>query len=138
MRIKPANAIASGVGLVLLVGIVTLAAHLFSPGQHFWVTAIAGYLFTVPLAIAAWNGALSKHDKSETQGTTTWQDWIGLFFVGLVFSAVFVAIDLGVAHPGISIVFTIVAVSLSLVALPSAIRAWVLQLLSNRRSGQDE
>jgi len=138
LRAKAINAVASAIGLVVLVGMVSVAAILFSPGQHFWVTAIAGYLFTIPLAIAAWNGVLWKRNTNEVHAPTSWQDWVVMFFVSVVISALFVAIDVVVAHPGISLIFTIGAIALAFVALPGALRAWVTELLSSRygRRGQ--
>ena len=138
MRARAINAVASAIGLTLLVGMVSIAAFLFSPDRHFWVTAIGGYLFTVPFAIAAWNGVLWKRQANEAQASNSWQEWVGMFFVGLVVSALFVAIDVAVVHPGFSLVFTIGAISLAFIALPSAIRAWLLELLSNRYGGHEK
>jgi hypothetical protein len=110
---------------------VSVAAFLFSSDRHFWITAIAGYLFTVPFAISAWSGSLWKRNAADTPSPPSWQDWVGMFFVGLVISAFFVAIDVAVVHPGFSLIFTIGAVAMTFIALPGAVRAWVLELLSN-------
>lgn len=129
---------ASAISLIVLVSMVSVAAAIFASGRNFWFLAIAGNLFAAPTAIAAWNGALWKDAKNETHAPTTWRDWIGIFLIATVVSSVFVAIDFAVVHPGLSLVFTIGALALAFVALPSALRAWVLEQLSHRHNGHDD
>ena len=137
MNGRTINSVASAIGLAFLIGMVTLAAFLFSSGRHFWTIAIAGYLVTIPFAIAVWNDALWRHTTNGTQASASWRDWVGVFFAGLAVSMLFVALDMAVAHPGFSLMFTIAVVSLTFIALPSAIRAWLVQLLSNRYGNSD-
>jgi hypothetical protein len=132
---KTINALASAIGLALLVGLVSGAAYLYSPGRHFWVTAIAGNLFTVPFAIAIWKGMIWKDRAGDAP--ITWQHWISVFFGGLLLSVVCIAIDVAIVHPGFSLLFTIGAISLTFIALPSALRQWVRERLSVRREGRE-
>ena len=138
LKSRTINVVASAIGLVVLVGMVSVAAGIFFTGRNFWFSAIAGNLFAVPTAIATWNGALWRDSQNETRAQPTWRDWIGIFFVGAAVSGLFVAIDVAVVHPGLSLVFTIGALALSFVALPSALRAWVLEQLLRRHIGRDE
>ena len=131
MNKRAVNTLASAAGLTMLVGLVSAAACLFSPGQSFWFTAIAGCLLTVPFAMAAWNGSLWKPTDGLATPQPSWRDWVGVFFVDLALSGLFVAIDLVVAHPGFSLVFTLGAVGLTFIALPSAVRAWLLERLGD-------
>jgi len=137
LRARTINVVASAIGLVVLVGMVSVAAAIFSTDQHFWVSVIAGNLFAIPTAIAAWNGALWKDSNNETQAPPTWRNWLGVFFVAAVVSGLFVAIDVAIVHPGLSLVLTAGALALSFVALPSALRAWALEQLSRRQGGRD-
>lgn len=131
------NAVASAAGLLLLLVIVSLAVWLFAPGENFWSMAIAGNLFVIPVVAAAWSGALFRQRGAAAGEPKTWVDWIALFALCLGISAVFVVIDLAVAHPGISLVFTIGAVAMTLVALPGALRAWFLEVLKTSRAREE-
>ena len=125
--------IASAFGVALLVALVTGAAAFFEHGNNFRVVAIAGCLFTVPLAIAAWHGDFFGKDD----GPRTPLAWLLFFALSAVLSGIFVAIDIGVKHPGISLVFTIGALAMTFIALPSAARAWMLELLSAQDGKED-
>ena len=68
--------------------------------------------------------------------------WLGMFFGGLALSAFFVWLDcrsIAVFQadfrchgtPNFSIIFTIAAIALTLVALPSALRAWIIARYSD-------
>lgn len=120
------SVMASAVGLVLLVALVTLAAAVFESGRGFWFAAIAGYLFTIPFAIAAWHGNLWKNGE----GPRTPAQWLQFFAMSAALSAVFVLIDKLVVHPGLSLIFTFGALSMAFIALPGAARAWLLEALS--------
>ena len=137
MRANTINAVASAIGLVALVGMVSLATALYTDGQDFWTCAFLGNLIAVATAFAAWSGALWKDAKNELPFPPTWQDWIGIFFVASTLAGIFVAIDVAVVHPGISLVFTIGALALSFVALPSALRAWISAQLSRKHRRRD-
>lgn len=131
------NWLASAIGLVALVGMVSIAAEIVSDVQHIWVTTIIGNVIAVPAAIAAWSGAMWKDSKHEIHAPRTWRDWIGVFFAATALSVAFVAIDVAIVHPGLSLTFTVAALALSFIALPSALRAWILERLSRRRSEPD-
>ena len=138
MRARTINALASAIGIIALVAIVSVAVAFFSEPQQFWLSAIAANLFAVPTAIAAWNEGLWKKSKSDAQAPTTWGEWIGVFLIASLVSAVFVAIDTTVDNPGLSLVFTIGALAISFVALPGALRAWIVEQLSRRYGGRGE
>lgn len=123
------HVIASVFGIVLLVALVTLAASLFTSGKDFWFCTIAGYLFTVPFALAAWHGTLWKTDE----GPRSPVEWLQFFIVSAVLSGLFVLIDVLVVHPGISLVFTFGALSMAFIALPGAARAWMVDFMSARK-----
>jgi hypothetical protein len=76
--------------------------------------------------------------------------WVGIFVLGVLVSALFVEMDChGTLHfvgarptcdklgGGISIVFTIGAITMAVIALPLALRAWLLQLLSANGGSND-
>lgn len=123
---KLLRSLASVFGVALLVALVTGAAAIFEHGNDFWVVAIAGYLVTVPLAVAAWHGDFFGKDD----GPRTPLEWLLFFAISAVLSGIFVAIDIAVKHPGISLAFTIGALAMMFIALPSAARAWMLEWLS--------
>ncbi len=126
------NALASATALLLLLALVAVAAWVVAPIDRFWSTAVIGSLLTVPVALAAWGARLNGRNRLAMYEPKTWKDWIGVFFVGLAISGAFTLIDLAVGHPGVSLVFTAGAVALTFVALPSAVRAWLLQALTMR------
>ena len=136
MRPTAVNAVASATGIMLLIGIVSVAAYLFASEKDFWFTAIAGHLFTVPLAVSDWSGSLRKSNTNDQAVPPSWQYWLVIFTVGLLTSTVFVLIDFALVHPGFSLIFTIGAVAMTFIALPSAVRAWLLELLSNYQDGR--
>jgi len=137
VRTKTITVVASIVALVVLVSMVSVAAGIFASGQDFWILTIVGNMFAVLTAIAAWNGAFSKSSGSDVKVPPTCQEWIGIFFCAALLSGVFVAIDVASGHPGFSVVFTIGAVALSFIALPSALRAWMLERLAAGQDGQN-
>jgi len=149
---KPAlnQAIASGIGIALLGAMVTLAAYWVSSAANFATTALLGNLIAIPFAGAAWTGVLWKRGKATSYEPESWIEWVAMFFVGLAMSALFVFMDCGWhvplfrqeficdGHPGFSAIFTFAAISVTFIALPSAARAWALEVLSKRqkRSGE--
>jgi glucose uptake protein GlcU len=119
----------------MLVTLVSAAAWLFTGGDHYWITAVFGYVFTIPMAVAAWTGRLSKarHRRSQPD---TWQDWIGMFVIALLFSVLFVAIDKAVKFPGFSAIFTLIAIAMAFISLPCAFRAWLIEVLRTKQEGE--
>lgn len=57
-------------------------------------------------------------------------EWLQFFVGSAALSGVFVAMDIVVVHPGLSLVFTIAALSMAFIALPSAARAWLIDFMS--------
>ncbi|UUZ48579.1 hypothetical protein LP420_38735 [Massilia sp. B-10] len=110
---------------------VSGATAIYLNGHDFLGAAIACNLIAVFTALAAWSGALWK----DAQAPATWRGWVGIFFGAGMISGVFVAIDIVLVHPGISLAFTIGALALTFIALPSALRAWIQERLS-RRGGE--
>jgi hypothetical protein len=135
--------IASGIGMALLFLLVTSATYLFVPQEGFAATVLIWNGVAALTAVATWTGVLFSRKKEErTDQPQSWTEWVGLFLISLPLSGLFVLIDCGWhlppglggttcnGHPGISLIFTIAAVALSAIALPSALRAWLLQRLT--------
>lgn len=132
MQKAVANVLASSVGLVALVGMVTVAVTLTKPAEHFWLYEFLGCLFTVPMAFAMWSGFVWSRRDKPAAGPSTWRDWLLFFLVALATSAAFLLMDVYVfqGRPGLGAIFTVGAIAMSVVALPSALRSWLLELLA--------
>jgi uncharacterized membrane protein len=113
---------------------VSGATAIYLNGHDFLGAAIACNLIAVLTALAAWSGAPWKN----AQAPSTWRDWVGIFFGAGMISGVFVAIDIVLVHPGISLAFTIGALVLTFISLPSALRAWIQERLSHRGGELDQ
>lgn len=127
--------LASSAGLALLTLLVVAAALLYFP-EHFWLATAFGGVITFLLAFAAWSGVLWQGRRSGSE-PESWGEWLGIFFGGALLSAFFLYIDVEVAkgQPGFSAVFTVAALGLTFISLPSALRAWLLAKLS---AGHDD
>jgi len=134
MQRLTANIVASSIALLVLISIVTVAVTASKPGIHFWLYEIMGCLLTVPMAFAMWSGAIWNRGSKPMKGPTNWKDWLILFLASAGTSTVFLAIDVYIAQgqPGIGAIFTVGAIAMSLVVLPSALRAWLLELLQEQ------
>ena len=152
MRISPtAQIVASGVGILALVCLVSAAAYLAVPPQDFVSVSVATNALGILVALIAWAGVPWTRRSKDRQiaGPKRWTEWLGMFLVSLPLSAFFLFIDCGWhlpkelggtacdGHPGISVIFTVSAVSLTAIALPSAIRAWLLELMSPSSSSRE-
>lgn len=138
------QAIATGAGSALLIGLVAVVTSLLAHGDSFVPTALAANAFSGLVAIAAWSGALFRRSKGGSPDVQpeSWQDWVGIFFAAFLMSALFLFMDCGHhlppalggtecdGHPGISVLFTFSALAMTAIALPSALRAWLLAVLS--------
>jgi hypothetical protein len=124
------NLIASAAGLTLLLVIDAGTAWLLDR-DHFFATAVLGVVFTIPMAVAAWAGVLFSQGWPES-----WLEWLGMFVVASVMSAIFWWIDSSVRNPGPSFALTLSATGLAVIALPSALRAAVLARLNAHASRQ--
>lgn len=135
---------ASATGLAGLFVIVTvLIAWAFS-GKDYLTAAVICNLFAAAIALAAWNGLLSRGDKSV--GFNSCGEWLGCFFAGAVMTTIFALMDCGgelpsfhpefacKGHPGIGMLFTVAAACLTVVALPSALRAWIIQRFATQNA----
>lgn len=129
--------VASTAGLALLVALIFTAVYFFTPADAFWSYAIAGLLFTVPFALSEWHSGIFTRKAKEPSVPLSWQDWVGMFVGGVILSSLFVAIDLAVVHPGFSLIFTIAALALTFIALPTALRAWLLTQMKPRGGADD-
>lgn len=116
---------ATFVGALLLVVLVVGTAATFAKANDVWFCTIGGLLFTVPFALSFWHGRLGLDASSPKSA----RDWLLLFAGSVAMSGAFIAIDLLVVHPGISLIFTFAAVAMAFIALPSAARAWLLELV---------
>ncbi len=129
-RLDGANVVASGVALLMLALIEGFSAALFLPyDEHFWPLVIAGYFVLVPFAVWMWSGSALRRSGKREESPLTWQDWVGLFFFGFLLSVAFVAFDRAVNHPGLSLAFTFAAIAITMIALPGAVRAALLDEL---------
>jgi len=137
--------IATAAGAALLICLVTFATWLVERGDGFVSTALSTNAIAGLMAVAAWSGVLFRRNggRSDVQ-PESWKDWVAIFFGAGLLSALFLFFDCGhqlplvlggVAcdgHPGISVVFTVGALGAAAIALPSALRVWLLVSLSPR------
>jgi len=129
------NVLASGVALLMLAAIVALGAALVLPAdEHRWPLAAVSYAALAPIGLWAWSGRMFNRKGSESPEPQTWRDWVGLFALNLGLSVVFALIDMGLGHPGISLIFTIAAVSMTMISLPGAVRAWLRDVVGRNFS----
>jgi membrane protease YdiL (CAAX protease family) len=129
--------IASSIGIALLVALVTSSVYWLSSGSDYFIVAVMCNLVAIVLAIAGWTGALWKK-KDASFVPNTWGEWLVIFVGGFVFTIIFLSMDCGGSlpnfrpefvcngQPGISVIFTFAAVGMMAIALPSAVRAWIL------------
>ncbi len=129
--------IASSIAIAFLVVLVTSSVYWLSSGVHYFGIAVISNLAAVVLAIAGWTGVLWKK-KDASLAPNTWGEWLVMFVVGLIFTTIFLLRDCGgrlpIFHPdfvcngdpGMSVIFTFAAVGMMAIALPSALRAWIL------------
>ena len=110
---------------------VTAGVAFCRPGQNFVLYEILGCLLTIPMAFAMWTGAIGKIRDKQTEVPSNWIEWLKFLLVSTVASAVLLAIDIFICqgHPGISAVFTVGAIVMTIVALPCALRSWILDRL---------
>jgi len=132
MRKRPAQILASLVGLAMLLALILGATWAFAPAQDFKTISFLILAFAIPFALAAWSGLLFREKGSKDPVHIAWKEWLAVFAGGAVVSAIFVTIDLLMVHPGIGLVFTIGAIALTAIALPSALRAWLLERWTSR------
>ncbi|CUI04922.1 hypothetical protein IV454_00360 [Massilia antarctica] len=126
------NVFATSVGLAALCGLIVGLVFTFRPEpEHIVGTSVFCCALTVPMALYYWIG------KGAVElGIDSWIGWLGMFFLGSLASILFIAIDCGwrnpfgeetvSCQPGLSGVFTLGVVVLTVIALPSALRAWLL------------
>ncbi|MDQ1923734.1 hypothetical protein [Massilia pseudoviolaceinigra] len=126
------NVFATGVGLVMLCGLIVALIFTFLPESYHTVgMSVFCCAVTVPMALYYWIG------KGAVElGGDSWIGWLGVFFFGSLTSILFIAIDCDwrnpfgeetvSCQPGLSAVFTLGALALTVIALPSALRAWLL------------
>jgi hypothetical protein len=135
--------IASGLSLIFLVLSVTAATYFWVPADSFIVSAGLLNLLASVFAIGTWAGALNKQGShgADLQNLSC-AGWLALFLGASLLSALLLFMDCGWhlpaglggtrcdGHPGLSIVFTLGSVLFTAIALPSALRAWLLEFLS--------
>lgn len=143
-----AQVVATSAGGVALIGVVTIATWLVAAEDAFVQAALAANAGAGLIAIATWSGALFRH-KGVSQ-PESWGEWVAMFFLGCIMSALFLFIDCGHhlpqvlggaecdGHPGIGVVFTIAALAMAAISLPSALRAWLLSVLASTAGGDRE
>lgn len=132
-KLEVAKIVASGVALLMIAGIEALTAACFLPvDEHFWPLVAVGYVVLAALAVWSWTDTAPGVGGKVAQGPTGWREWVGAFFIGLVLSVAFVAFDKAVQHPGLSLAFTGAAVAMTMIALPNAVRAALLEVLERQ------
>ena len=135
--------LASAIGLTFLCFIVTLGAAFVSADEDYISNAIFANLVAICFAAIVWTGVLWRKSKSNPKGPASWGEWLVVFAGGLGLTLVFLLIDCGgclpIFHPkfvcaghlGFSVIFTVGVICLTSIALPSAIRAWILEKFGN-------
>lgn len=130
---------ASAAGIATICLLMTLAAAYTSGGSNFISAAFVGSVIASAAAAAAW----ADRSKYHSAGSLSCGGWAMMFPIGAVVSMAFLWIDCGGrlpvfrpefvcdGSPGISVVFTIAALCLTAISLPSALRAWILQKYVN-------
>ncbi len=110
-----------------------------SGDTDYMTSAIYTNLVAIVFAYAAWSGILWQKSKSNLWRPVSWVEWLGVFAGSLVVTLAFLLIDCGGSlpifhpkfvcdgHPGLSAIFTIGAIFMTVIAVPSAIRAWILE-----------
>lgn len=132
-KLELANIVASGVALLMIAGIEALTAVCFLPvDEHFWPLVAVGYVVLAAFAVWSWTDPAPRVGGKVAQGPTGWREWVGVFFLGLVLSVAFVAFDKAVQHPGLGLAFTAAAVAMTMIALPGAVRAALLEALERQ------
>lgn len=118
---------------------VTSSVALFAPEEDFVATAITINLIGALTAMAGWHGVLFGKRASQPE---TVSEWLGIFFGGSLMSTLFLLVDchwhLPIAlggsgcdsRPNFSVIFTIGAIAMTVIALPSALRAWLIARMS--------
>lgn len=139
---RPAQIIATGAGSIFLLALVTGCVWLLDP-DGFVPTAIIANAIALLVAFANWTGVLYERGGGRRHPPIeSWQGWIGMFLVALILSTYFLWIDCGwhlppvlggtacERRPGLDLIFTVAALAMAAIALPSALRAWLLARLS--------
>jgi hypothetical protein len=121
--------LASAIGVIFQAALVILTAATFTSGKNFLFCTIAGLLFTVSFALAVWHGKFWNGSKSPRSAF----EWLLVFALSLAITSIFILIDVLVIHPGLSLLLTLGAMSVTFIALPSAVRAWMIVFLSERK-----
>lgn len=141
-RKRSAQIISTAAGSILLIGLVTAGVSRIDM-EDIVTTVISANVFAMLVAFAVWSGVVFEGKKSVNgPGPESWQDWLVMFLLGALLSAFFLLIDcdghlpsaLGGAgcdrQPGFDVIFTLAALALTAISLPSALRAWLLAKLS--------
>jgi hypothetical protein len=129
--------VASVIGIFALCVMVTSVVAWMSTEGDYLGIAVTCNLVAILIAIAAWTGALWK-GKNKSYAPASGGEWLGIFAGGCVFTFIFLLMDCGGrlpafhpkfvcdGNPGIGAIFTFGAIAMTAVALPSALRAWII------------
>ena len=143
---------ASAAGIVLIVCLVTPLVAWLIPTDSFAIVAIGANGIAILFAAAEWTGVLRRWETEPAPRPLSPWEWIGVFFLSLAISVLFIFMDCGWhipwphekficdGHPGLSLIFTFAAVCLTIISLPSAVRAYLLRVLAAKResNGKNE
>lgn len=134
MNSKLINLGASIIALLILSFIVSGAIFWASNSGNNQSDLIWANLIFGAMAIIVWSKFLPS-TKDRILGPF---EWIGIFFGSAIISWIFILIDCGGTlpifhpefvcngHPGLSAIFTFSAVCMTAIAIPSAIRSWII------------
>lgn len=126
------NLVATSVGLIALCGLDAVLIFSFAPELGRGFLSMVCYSVTVSIALYFWIGK-----GAEELGVDSWLGWLCMFVIGALFSILFVAIGCDWRNPFIdetvsctprfSLTWTMCALALTIIALPGALRAWLLK-----------
>ncbi|MDQ1833639.1 hypothetical protein [Massilia scottii] len=127
------NVFATGVGLVALCWLTVVLIFTFLPwSDHIVGTSVFWCAAMVAMALYFWSG------KGAVElGIDSWIGWLGMFFFGLLAFILLIALGCGWRNPfgeatvscqpgPIAVSFMPAALVLTVIALPGALRAWLL------------
>jgi hypothetical protein len=132
--------LASASGMFALFSLVTFLAEILSHGEASTSELIAGNLIALFCAAAAWTGMIDS--KGARPSTFSCGEWIATFSFTAILSFIMMLMDCGGrlpvfaptfrcdGTPGFGVIFTLTAVMMTTISLPSALRAWMLEKLS--------
>jgi len=134
-KISKINLAASILGLMLLFTLVSAGVNWMSVEKDTLPAIIGMNSIAFVFAIATWNGTFDLKNEEPTP----WLGWLFIFLFGVAMSLLFLALDCGGhlpafhpvfvcnGNPGISLKSTLGALGITVIALPTALRAFIIE-----------